>query len=255
MQFLDRLEQNFGKFAIQKLPLYLAVAQLVCFFYASAHGGIAFLNHLVLNSTAVMQGEIWRLFTFVIIPPGVQNLFALFGIYFVIYFMGSALVEEWGDFKFTFFVFSGWLMTVVASFFFPYNILTNVFLETSIILAFAYLLPNFEFYLFFVLPIKIKYLAYFIWAGLVISLVFAPWSQRICLLASLTNYFIFFGKDIYMNMKAGKRNMKQQVEQIKISKKAFHVCNECGVTDKDEPGKEFRISSQDGEEYCLEHLP
>ncbi len=254
-KILDKLEIKYGEYAIPNLVTYLVSMQFICYIYVIYLKGSSqndFLNMISLVPAGVIKGEVWRLFSFVIIPPGF-SLLSLLALY-MLYFMGNSLEAHWGTFKFNLFFLSGYFFTVVASFLLWNMPMTNVFWITSIFLAFAYSYPDFEFFIFFVLPVKVKYLAWFTWFGFAFVLLFAPWSERIALLASIANFLMFFGKNIYHTAKYGHKKMVSHAKQVKESKKAFHKCNHCGITEHDDDYISFRFSSIDGEEYCENHL-
>ena len=153
-----------------------------------------------------MQGEWWRLFTFLIEPPHVSFLFIAFS-WWIFFMMGSALEEYWGDFHYNLFLLVGYVLTVGLSFLQPDWYISNQYLYGTVFLAFAYLNPDFEFVLFFILPVKVKWLALITWclygyANGCRIMVPAPPDPGRSRLRSL-----FFGKDIVLNMKANKRRM------------------------------------------------
>src|SRR4029077_2272748 len=111
---------------------------------------------------AVGWGEWWRLVSFLFTPPSGNPLLAIFALYFL-WFMGGALEAQWGAFRYNVYVLIGYAMTVAAAFAFPYGAATNGYITGSIFLAFAYLFPDFQILLFFILPVKVKWLALITW--------------------------------------------------------------------------------------------
>ena len=117
----------------------------------------------------------------------------------------------------------------------------------SVFLAFAYLFPDFELLLFFILPVKIKWLALITWIGYFLGFAFGSWHTRLIILASIANFLLFFGRDIMLRMRAGRRRMAYQVQKITREDEPFHQCSICGITDVTHPEAEFR--------YCTECRP
>jgi len=211
----------------------------------------------------VLTGQIWRLVTFLFLPPvttltPMGAVFLAFG-WYMFYLMGSALEHYWGEFRFNAYVGIGWLLTVAAAFAFPLVNATNVFLAGSVFLAFAYLNPDFELLLFFILPVKIKWIALLQWIGYAYALAVGSWPARLLVLASIGNFLLFFARDIVQGMRSGRRRMAYRAQQFGASNdepEARHRCHVCGRTELTNPELDFRYCSKcAGEEcYCSEHL-
>ena len=189
MGFLNSLERTFGRFALPNLSLYLVVGQ-VAFWGLSMLAGFD-LERIMLRPVAVVHGEPWRLFTFLFVPPNASPLFIAFA-WYIFFIMGNALEEHWGVFRYNVFIFTGWLLTVMMAFLVPGAYGTNLFLAGSVFLAFAFLNPDFELMIFFILPVKIKWLALIQWLIYGLTLATGNWSSRLAVLASLGNFLIFF---------------------------------------------------------------
>jgi hypothetical protein len=129
-------------------------------------------------------------------------------------------------------------------------------LQGSVFLAFAYLFPNFEILLFFILPVKVKWLGLIQWISYGYLLIFGDWMTRLMTLASIFNFILFFWHEIYLRMKSGRRRMVQQVAKIKTANVPRHTCSVCGVTDIIDPKMSFRYCSKcDGSLcYCANHI-
>jgi hypothetical protein len=205
----------------------------------------------------VLAGEWWRLFTFALLPPS-GNLILDFFSWYLFYLMGTALEHYWGTFRYNVFLFIGWAATVAAAFITPEYPAADVFLMGSVFLAFAFLNPDFELYILFVLPVKIKWLALLTWCGYGAVLLFGPdWGVRLSMLASVCSFALFFGKDVYLRMQGARRRMAMQAKQFATPpREYFHRCTVCGITDKTHPKMEFRYCSQCAGSlgYCMDHL-
>jgi hypothetical protein len=258
----NRLERFFGRFAIPNLSLYLIGGQVMFF-------GFSLLGHfdlwrIVLVPALVLEGEYWRLVSFVLVPP-VSGQLSLTGALFLgiswyfFYMISQALENYWGAFRFNLFFLVGWVLTVGVAFLTPEARTSYEFFAVSVFLAFALLNPDFELYLFFILPVKIKWFALVMWIGYAFVFVTGNWNIRLAVLAAVGNYLLFFTGEIVQRIKTGRRHMQQQVRRTAMREaedEPRHRCVVCGKTDHTDPRMEFRYCSQcAGEEcYCSEHI-
>lgn len=252
MNLLDTLERKFRGYAIPNLTLSLIIGQVIFFVFNLT--GKFLLERVVLVPELVLMGEWWRLLTFLFIPPLTNPLFAFFA-WYMFYLMGSALEGHWGDFRYNLFLLIGYVVTIAVSFLFPLYSATNIFIGGSVFLAFAFLYPDFQIYIFFILPVKMKWLAILTWIGYAYQIITGSWSTRLLVLASISNFLLFFGRDIFWRMKSGNRQMVTKAREITGKREAFHRCTTCGVTDQSNPGTEFRYCPEcGGLGYCKDHI-
>jgi len=194
MRWLDALERRIGDWSIPQFPLFIAVAPAVVYVLKLTRP--EFLDRLKLNPAAIRDGELWRVFTFLFVPPW-DNLLMLMLWLFVTYQFAQALEQAWGAFRFCFFYLFGAIVTALAAVFWINAPLSNAPLNTSLFLAFATLYPDVEVLLFFIIPLKVKYLAWLTWLGVLISFIFGNNITRVGITASLANYLLFFGPSIW----------------------------------------------------------
>jgi len=251
MNWIDKLEKRFAGWAIPNLTVYLLVLQSLG--TALLVSGRNTLFDLVLVGGLVQGGQWWRLFSFMMIPPTTQLIWLFFAFY-IFFLMGTALEEHWGAFRYNLYILIAWLATAVMAFMGPGSVMTNQFICGSVFLAFAYLYPDFVLHLFFVLPVKIKWLAMITWLFYGFSFITGGPGVKLSIVASVVNFLIFFGKDILLRIKARHRRIKYQVEQNKMAEKPFHTCFVCGKTDKSHPTEEFRYCSICKRCFCSKHL-
>ncbi len=228
MRWLYKLEYKHGNRYIPNLMMIIvmgmgAVYLLDMFF---APGGISLSSYLSLNTAAIMRGEVWRLITFIFVYPSTSTFWLLIQLYFY-YIIGRNLESAWGGFKFNIYYLFGIVGTIVgtfAAYFLIYAITglpiglsgSNMYLNLSLFLAFASIMPDTQFLLFFVIPVKAKWLIIFYAVMLLVPLLqtfmfqgFISGLASLILLAfSLINYFIFFGSSTINSIK----------EQIRISR-------------------------------------
>lgn len=166
---------------------------------------------LTLDPALVLQGEVWRLISYIFIPPNASPIFIVFVLYFY-YMVGTGLEQEWGTFKFNLYYLIGMLGTTVAIFITGGGA-TAVYLNMSLFLAFAYIYPNFEILLFLLLPLKVKYLAWLNWFFIGFTVFSGTLPEKTAAVVSIANFLLFFGKDIYKNL--------QRRQQVNRNRRKF----------------------------------
>ncbi len=194
MRWLDYLERRFHWLTIPQFPLFIAATNGFIFFLGQAQP--AFVQRLTLDPAAVLAGEWWRILTFLFIPPPWSAFLLVFWL-LLLYQIAQSLEQAWGEFHFFFFYLLGAACTAAASLGVLHQPLGNVPLNTTLFLAFATLYPEIEFLVFFILPIKVKYLAWFVWLTTGVSFALGAFATRVAIAASLANYFFFFGPDLW----------------------------------------------------------
>lgn len=196
--WIYKLERRYGRFALPNLMLYITGTMLVVFLltYFTGYNIGAVLD---LRRSAVLSGQVWRLISFVFVPSSSGVLGTLLYLYFN-YAIGTALEDAWGSFKFTFYYLCGALSAILTMFLLGYG--TSYYLNLTMFLAYAYLFPNQEFLLFFVLPIKAKYIALIDWLLIIAAFIQGPWSGRLGIVLALANFFLFFGGGFLRQIRA-----------------------------------------------------
>lgn len=206
--WLQKLDMKFGRHAFQNLMKFIVFGMAIVFvadLITFAARGISLSTMMAFDRTAIFDGQIWRLISFVFIPPDSGILFILLSLYFY-WLMGTAMENEWGSFKFDVFYLTGILGSIAAGMITGYA--TNSFLNMSLFLGFALLFPEFKINLFFIFPVKVKYLAYLDAAYLLFLFVISPWQVRIALAVALLNIALFFWQDFINGTKRIIRKIK-----------------------------------------------
>jgi hypothetical protein len=144
----------------------------------------------------------------------------------------------------------------IAAFFFGGGGLFAFLLNLSLFFAFATLYPDIQIYVLFVLPLKVKWLAFLSLAPLMLELVLGSLATKAAILVSFLNYFVFFAPTALTNLqsRAETGTRRRKFESKSSGDETLHRCAVCKRTEKDNPDLEFRVAG-DGEEYCLDHLP
>ena len=260
MTWLDKLENRIGFIAIPGLiRMVVALTALVCV--------LAFLDPYLLsvfdlNPALIKKGQVWRLITYIFVPRSpvqagamLSPLWAVLALWFL-WFIGDGLERAWGAFRLTLYFLIGMIGTTIAAFLFGAQF-SNAMLAASLFFAFAWFYPDEVIYVFFILPMKIKWLAWISAAILFFGFVTGTNGYRMSLVAAFSNYFIFFGPEIFFQARHRKdvsARRKRFETQSRPETESLHRCATCGATELSDANLEFRVS-RDGEEYCLPHLP
>ena len=251
---LSNLERKFGRFAIPNLTTIFIVGQVAMLLLCKRDPQT--WERIVLVPSRVLDGEVYRLVSFLLLPPGGAIIWAVL-FWYLFYLMGNALEASWGTFRFNVFLLIGYLATVAVSFIAPESAVTNGFLEGSVFFAFAYLNPNFQLMLALVIPVKIKWLALMGWAVFTMTVITGNWHLRLAAIAGVFNFFVFFGGEITRRMLSGQQSVTSGVKRFGRGQADFmHKCATCGITDADDSSMEFRYCSKCSGDlcYCSEHL-
>ncbi len=255
MRLFTQLERKFGDYAIPNVTLYLITLQGLTFFISQVRP--EYLSLLMLTHDGLIAGQWWRLLTFLVMPP--TGLPALLIFYLYTYFLvGTALEVRWGAFRYNIFILIGYLATLLAVLI-PGARVSNFYLMESIFLAFAWLYPDFEFYLLvFILPIKVKWLGLVGWLFFAYAFITGGWTTKAEIAAASINFLLFFYADLADWIVTYNRRFKGRMVQARAqeAKAPMHVCAECGVTDQSDRKMEFRYCPlcKGTPAYCINHI-
>ena len=198
---LYKLEYKYGRYAIHNLMLYVVVTMLAVYFM-QYFLGMPMYRWLSLTRDGLMHGQIWRLVTFIFLPPNTSPIWMVFFLYFS-YLIGNSLEQHWGAFKFNLYYLLGILFLVASALISGGT--TVEYLNLSLFLAFAQLFPDTQFMLFFFIPVKAKWLAWADWAlfgfNLIIGIVTFNWPLVLSILFTVANFLLFFGGDLYNQLR------------------------------------------------------
>jgi membrane associated rhomboid family serine protease len=213
----------------------------------------AYGDVLSLDAAKIMQGEVWRLVTYIFVPETRSVFWILFALLFL-WFLSTMLEDIWGPLKLNVFYLLGMAGCTVAAFFFGGGP-SNTFLNLSLFFAFATIAPDYEVFLFFIARVKIKYIAWFMAAIFGLQFLVLPLPAKMAMAASLANYLLFFGPEFIRSRWTARRNT-ERLNRFKSAQteSTLHRCTSCGRTELSDPDLDFRVSAT-GEEFCLEHLP
>ena len=253
MSWLDKLERRLGFIAIPGLIRIVVGFSALVFLLVWLDP--AYINVLDLDPVRIRHGQVWRLFTYIFVPQTLSPLWILFVLWFL-WWIGEGLESAFGAFRLTLYFFLGMIGTTVAAFFFG-SYFANSMLMASLFYAFARFYPDQVMYILFVLPMKIKWVAWAMALFLFIGLFLGSNSYRMAVVAALSNYLIFFGPQI-MHEARQRRDVttrRQRFEgSARVESEPLHKCATCGATELTDASLDFRVA-RNGEEYCVPHLP
>mgnify|MGYP002521859369 FL=1 len=277
---MSPFERKFGKYAIKNLSFVLVICYAVGYLIQMMAPSVLF--YLTLNPYAILHGQVWRLFTWILIPPSNQNIFFTLIMLYFYCSIGTSLERTWGTYKYNVYIFEGMLFTILGSFLLMgyhylfhadsiaavgaeyFFTITSIYFSTyyinmSIFLGFAATFPDAQVLLMFIIPVKVKWLGGVYAVMLVFEFIQMGVDGRFAIAASLLNFIIFFLTSrnmMYLNPKQIHRRQEFKREVKRSSGITKHKCAICGRTEVDSPNMQFRFCSKcDGNyEYCEEHL-
>ena len=278
MKFIDKLERKFGRFGIPNLTIYMIVCYVIGYALMIVNPGI--LNWLSLEPAYILRGQVWRLVTWVLYPPSTSGvLWFAIAVLFFYYPIGTSLERTIGTFKYTLYILSGVIFTILGAFILYFllggnvlvgNVFSTYYISLSTFLAYAMCYPDMQVLLMFIIPVKMKWMAIFYVVIVVYEMIqyimAGAWYLVIPIVASLLNFIIFyFGtKDFsrYNPKEIHRRNEFRRAMEPQGRMKSGsgsvtkHKCSICGRTELDDPNLEFRFCSRcnGNYEYCQDHL-
>ena len=278
----NNFERKFGKYAIPNLTMILIICYVAGYVIQLTNPNLEY--YLTLDPYLILHGQVWRLITWILIPPSSLDIFTIIMLLFY-YNIGTVLERTWGTYRYNVYLFSGMLFTVIGSFlcmgyiYLVYYLkgvdastlfasgallsgfaqFSTYYINLSIFMAFAVTYPDMQVLLMFVIPVKMKWMG--ILDGVLLGIMFLLGGvfEKFAIAACMLNFFIF-----YLGTKNLRRMTPKQVkrraefkQQVKHSAKPNgHKCAICGRTDADDPTLEFRYCSKcnGNYEYCQYHL-
>lgn len=253
---LTRPERRFGRFAIQNVPTFVAGGMAIVFVLALVKP--QFLGVLSLDIEAIKRGQVWRLVTYLFIPSSMSPIWMFFSVYWT-WLVGRSLEQEWGPFRLNLYYLLGMIGTTLAAWI-TGGAVGNTWLNLSMFFAFATLFPNYQITLFFVIPIKVKWLGLLSAAFLLWSAVTGDWADRAAIGAAMINYLVFFAEHLVdlarrRNVEVRQRARRASMPAPPSAASTDRVCAMCGA--KQSEGADIRVCScakcQPSRSLCLEH--
>lgn len=290
MNIIDKMERKFGHVGIPHLIKYVLLLSIVGNVLNLIRPGI-YSYFLSFDMYQILHGQIWRLVTFLMAPSvSMGSGFIVDLIWYVIwlslyYYVGTALEQMWGTFRFNLYYATGmvliWIVSAASYFWYLSQLgaakeigfvmgtaVTTDYLNLSLFLAFAAMFPDMQFLVYFIIPVKAKWLGILdlVYLGYltISSLLNESYLTAALIVGSLINFaiYFFFGRGSVANPKVVYKQKKRRMEYKKkasnprSSTGAIHRCAVCGRTEQDAPELDFRYCSkcEGNYEYCSDHL-
>ncbi len=211
MDWVRKLERKFGRYAITGLMNYVVAGQVF------VYGVMLLVNqyfggYITFSRSAILQGEVWRIITFIFYPATTSIFWFVFVAYFY-YFIGQLLEHTWGKFRLNLYFFLGMLGAIIAGFLFGYT--SNGALLTSLFLAYAMLYPEREVLVMFILPVKVKWLGWLAGAQWLFSFLLSGLAGKAALLLGMLGFILFFGQDFW---NSGRAKIRREIWRHKNRK-------------------------------------
>lgn len=269
LRWVDRFCARHPRFGIGGLMKYLIIGNAVVWLISLMDTTGTVVYYLALNPRMVLQGQIWRLVTFALIPRS-SSFWALIFLYFY-YFIGTALEREWGSAKFNVYLFSGMIFTIVYAFLIYFITGRSMsvgadYIYLSMFFSFATYYPEMQVLLFFFIPIKIKWLAIVDAVFFVISIFTSSFPASLLPVVATLNYLLFCGELLFAGISPGR--IRQRQKTVSFRREAGRIrreqrnapyrfkCAVCGRTEVSNPELEFRYCSRCAGYHCFcqEHI-
>lgn len=278
---MSPFERKFGKYAIRNLSVVLVVCYAIGYVLKVIQPEIVLF--LSLNPYAILRGQVWRLVTWILIPPSESNIFFTLIMLYFYCSIGTTLERTWGTYRYNVYIFSGMLFTILGSFlmlafcnvflkdvivgvggpqvfYLAYSLaFSTYYINMSIFLAFAATFPEVSVLLMFIIPVKVKWLGIIYAVMLGVSFLTGDVVIKFAIGASLMNFIVFFFTSrnmMHLSPKQIHRRQEFKRDVRRGSSITKHKCAICGRTEVDSPNMQFRFCSKcnGNYEYCEEHL-
>lgn len=268
---LDRFCYNHPKLGIPNLMLIISAGNVIVLLL-DIFSNYTFSYLLRFVPAAIFRGQIWRLVTFIFVPVNENLLWFVFSV-LLYYSIGSSLERTWGSTKFTVYYMLGVLLNIASGLvmgllgFGIYETANLYYLNMSLFLAYATLYPDATFLIYFIIPVKAKWLAWIDAGFLALSVLGNLFGRNLPMalmpILAVLNYLLFFWSDLSLFAGQAKHrvsrqtvNFKQATRRAQQQKGYIHKCAVCGKTDTEFPNEEFRYCSKCNGYYCYcsEHL-
>lgn len=295
-KFYNKLERKLGRYAVPNLTYIIIGCYVMGYLLTALNSEVT--SFMTLEPAMILKGQVWRLLTWLVIPPGDLSIFTIIMLFFYLS-IGRSLEQAWGTFCYNLYIFGGLIITLLAAFvtFGVFSIIfgrpvmfgaggmspfSTYYICMSMFLGFAATFPDAQVLLYFVIPVKVKWLGYLYAAFLVYDGVgyvrgilngyVSGWVYLIAMVASLLNFIVFFmmtrdfrrfsyseqkrKRDFKRSMAAGQKIHYEATAKKSDGVTPRHRCSVCGITDISDPDMDFRFCSkcQGSHEYCREHL-
>jgi hypothetical protein len=282
-EFMNNMERKFGRYAIRNLTVYIIGIYIVGYILSLLPGGIA--GYLALSPYHILQGQVWRIVSWVLIPPTALSFWIFITLY-LYYFIGTTMERTIGTFRYNMFILGGFLFMIIAAFVshavsfiasggsemaialtsaYIMQLSSTYYIQMMVFLMFAICYPDMQLLLFFIIPVKVKYLGIFYAGYLAFDAVYAGIINGIhpllfIILFQFINLGLFYlstGRLSHLRPREVKRRQEFH-RNVRMTPPGVtrHKCAVCGRTEETNPELSFRFCSKcnGNYEYCQDHL-
>jgi hypothetical protein len=279
------MERKFGKYAIRNITVYIIGLYIFGYILQFAPFKVNITNYLTLDPYLILHGQVWRLVTWILIPPQALSIWIFFTLY-LYYFMGTTMERTIGTFRYNVFIFGGIIFMILSAFltYLVYYLITGgneqllaalmytlsgvfstYYIQEAVFLIFAICYPDIQLLLMFIIPIKVKYLG-ILYAGMLAfsaiynGLIGRNYAIFFAVFFQFLNVFLFYlslGRLSHLRPKEIKRRQEfNRGVKMRPQGVTRHKCAVCGRTEETNPELEFRFCSKcnGNYEYCQDHL-
>ena len=271
MRRIDRYCLTHPRFGIRNLMIYIISGNVLVWLFSMMDGSGTIVRLLSFSAELIFtKGQIWRLVTFIFLPITYSPIWLAFALYFY-YWIGSTLEHHWGAGKFTIYYLCGMLFNIL------FGVLIRLitghevdmdaaYINLSMFFAFATIFPDTMILLFFIIPVKVKWLAYVDAALFALAVVINKFPVNLLPIIAVLNYFLFCGGWLFDTFRPARVQQRQKTINFKNAAKKYNreqaakpytrKCEVCGRTDRDYPNLEFRFCSKCGGYhcFCIDHI-
>ena len=279
---MSNFERKYGKYAINNLPLMIIMCYAVGYIIRFINP--MFLNYLALDPVKIIHGQVWRIISWIILPPSSSNMLLTMLLLFCVYSIGVSIERIIGTFQFNVYIFTGILLTVAgamllmlflfatmgtqitAMIFYQYAaFISSYFIYMTLFVVFALSFPEARFLFMFIIPVKAKWMVLIYIAEFIMDFIGGNIFIRVSLVAALLNFGIFWFRNkrgfASINPKEIKRKMAYKTATASPARSGSggitrHKCAICGRTEETDPDETFRFCSkcEGSYEYCSQHI-
>lgn len=271
MRAFDRAVERFcykhPRFGIRNLMLYIVIGSGAVYLLSMIDTTGTLYSLLTFSPSLILKGQIWRLVTFVFLPQWSNIFWTAIGLYFY-YFIGSSLESQWGTARFNVYYLCGIVLSIlyglILSLFGVHVewIISASYINMSLFFAAAVMWPDMRLLVFFIIPVKLKWLA-IVDAGIFVASMIV--GRTLFPLIAIGNFLLFFGyvlwERVFGKSASTSRTVQfksavRKAEKAEKAKGYRHKCSVCGKTDTDYPNLEFRYCSRCVGYHCFceEHI-
>ncbi|HHT15192.1 MAG TPA: hypothetical protein GXZ86_04880 [Clostridiales bacterium] len=224
-QLWNQLWNRLRRLNIQPFYRYIVFTMAGLYLLQMFLFSIPLVAFLSFDRALIFKGQIWRLLTFVVVPPMSSPFSALLFLY-LYYMLGTGIEQRLGARRFFWFYLAQVILAIVGGFLVSSTV--NDYINLSVMLVYAILYPDMQLMLFFMLPVKMKWLAVFELLLLLRNLILFPLPHKVAIIMSLIGIALFFGGDamnqlrLHIGQWKRRRDWKKNFQLVLVNLDSLH---------------------------------